>query len=78
MGLDFLTELATFIDPTFAIISALISGAVALVWDSTGGTVTAFGGLVAATIIVPTGFAATNWLLGKLAGLRKVFGGSKK
>lgn len=78
MGLDFLTELVSYVAPSFAIVSALIDGAVALVWDSTAGTITAFGGIVGATIIVPTAFGATNWLLGKLQGLRKVFGGSKK
>jgi len=76
MGLDFLAELLTFITPTFAIIGALVTGSVALVWDGTA--VTAFGGIVAATIIVPSGFGAVNWLLGKLQGLRKIFGGSKK
>lgn len=80
MGLDFLADLALYVAPTFDIIGDLITGAVGLVWGGTAGseTITPFGGIVAATIIVPTGFGAVNWLLGKLQGLRKIFGGSKK
>lgn len=73
---DLFAGYLTVLTGGFSIVGAAITGAVALLY--TADTLTPLGELVLVVVGVPTAFAATNWIISKVGGLRKVFSGSKK